>query len=1800
MTVTLIPVFKTKMNSTTINNQDNNEAGSKGQQQNYNEFVSDSDSLCSFPPSPNREETLRKYFSILRNKVKKKEKERTKSRDDYEVQEMLSEARAIQSRLDVIMNPPPTPKKTKRKRTRSGATPQMFGLEILPTADKDYLDSLVDKVEEVTEKVIERLPNKQDYESFNSNLKSLSDLAVKFSETDVKEDVKEILDSLRHTAKDSVSEAKSAFSSSVCELASIAVFIGASINCIQKRTKGSFYFASATCLGMVYFVPKLKNSVELLLPLGSIATFATMDDMKKSGAVPEMSEDNVESVILGLTTLAAGYVSVVSGRNVPVELFKNIGQVARMKSTLSDLINLVVKTFEKVINHVRDSCFDLPSLRFLTAKNNSIEGVLKDAEEIKELHRKDRLVASEYPIARLKVLLIEAKKMAKDTPKDKYSEGSLRILYDEIRTLEKIQAGLISNAISARGTRMEPVGVLLKGGPGAGKSVIMEHIYTAFLAKILPTYDYEEFIRAPQQYVFNRQFENKYFDGHGARTVVMLFDDFAQAKDIAGSPDNEIMNIIRVINGFEMKLHMAALEQKSNSVATEKLVIASTNMELFQCNSIHSVEALQRRFAIQAVVCPKIEYSKDGDVKNPMARRIDKLKLPNVQIHDLTTEYKPGPVQVTSLSPKILEFHMCDGAGKLTGEIIDFDEIMIRILEKYRLNHAWFENQKIEFAQSRTRYRDESGIDTRPPLPSFPPGLNGVEGSLPVKDLTIVPQLWDENDQDSNPGDEAIGMTEVYNTGFTETYGTQIDMSTVDLPEHLSIQKARDRLRKDKAQYEVHILTEISIDEQLSTFDEHIVTLAKWIFKSLPFDDDKLYNLAYCYYDRDLQDVSPIPVIIANLIQDLGDSFITAVENEDLCSFRSVIMSRSMKGEYHFPQIQIMTQECQGPNRFVQYTIALKATLLDYLRVANEGLWAMLNWFHNKPWWFKFATGSGLTVIVTLICKGWSALTGQVIKESEIDEVTPESKGWGERGGQKSTKKFVSPKEVREKSLQAAPQGGSDVDQSGYELIRKLVRTNAYSISFQRDNTEDKYTPMGFGFFVKARILLMPYHFILKMREAVEEDATVYDNKIKFNKSYSTKPCHEYIVTVRDVLSSVFGDLLHTKDACLVAFGESDFQPHVDRIKNFITNKDLQTMRNINLPIMMPLPRFEGETVITKARTFDEPVMIESAYTGEYYVRQTLMYDGFTGPGDCGALCCILNASVPIKKIAGIHIAGHSGRGKAFSTIITQEDLLEELKSMPDKFTTAFSCEDFDSMIVRPQIGNILAEGQFNEFGYLKKAPVRATSTKLRPSALQNTYAECVVAPALLYKVGDIDPMQLALRKYCRPNQEELRTHRVRRAVDWATENYIEHLDKAYSSNRIEPKVHSLREAVYGIEGNPRVNGIPHDTSSGYPMNCSGVQDLKVGLFPEETGMKNFLALEEMVNEYLGKLILGIRPVMPFTDFLKDEPRPPGKTARLVSGAPIVGTAAVKMYFGSFIEQQQLTMIENGSAIGINGYSSDWHTLAQTLCRFGKADELAFGAGDFSAFDASERLTIHQKILDIIEIFYAPTATPDDVQIRKGLWLEVTNPRHICDGLLYEMSGSLSSGHALTPTVNSMYNNISFRASWNLLDLKENFNKYVMVVVFGDDNIFSVHYKYRHLFNEMTIGAAMAKLGLTYTTELKVEATVPLRKLTDCEFLKRTFRFCKEEGIFVAPLRLQVCLNIPQWTKKAGGEAIVADNVVNAMRELSLHPREVFNYWVPRIKEQFEKYYPDLETNMSLATSYNSVQAEVLNTIDMW
>ena len=252
---------------------------------------------------------------------------------------------------------------------------------------------------------------------------------------------------------------------------------------------------------------------------------------------------------------------------------------------------------------------------------------------------------------------------------------------------------------------------------------------------------------------------------------------------------------------------------------------------------------------------------------------------------------------------------------------------------------------------------------------------------------------------------------------------------------------------------------------------------------------------------------------------------------------------------------------------------------------------------------------------------------------------------------------------------------------------------------------------------------------------------------------------------------------------------------------------------------------------------------------------------------------------------------------------------------------------------------------------------------------------------------------------------------------------------------------------------------------------------------------------------------------------------------------------ACRMYFGDFVRWCMSNNVYNSMAIGCNPYSSDWNRIAEHLSSLGS--RMVFG--DYKGYDGSLAPAIEYSVLSVIEDYYY-NSTQEERNVRKVLFEDIVNSRHIVTGansFAYEWFGSNPSGNFLTTILNSVANNIILRYTLTLSLARSNgyfgtFNttlndflnevhNNIRTITFGDDNGIGFSDDIEvdlNLWQEV-----MLEHGFTYTNENKDDTCLRFKTLEECSFLKRGFHFDYDQNRYLAPLDIDVVLEMLNWTR---------------------------------------------------------------------
>lgn len=801
------------------------------------------------------------------------------------------------------------------------------------------------------------------------------------------------------------------------------------------------------------------------------------------------------------------------------------------------------------------------------------------------------------------------------------------------------------------------------------------------------------------------------------------------------------------------------------------------------------------------------------------------------------------------------------------------------------------------------------------------------------------------------------------------------------------------------------------------------------------------------------------------------------------------------------------------------------------------------------------------------------------------------------------------------------------------EGVHDAIYRNMYAIEVYNKGEKERVVHLGSILGIGDSVYLMPAHFYKKMAAFRGDKQKLVRLTLSHHQSH-----------VVDIPLSVFLDFptryADGFDIMGITLGRyTGTRANRNIVNYFLERNEISNiLRGSNTAVRLDVVRpnrFDG---------FDRNVMHSSCLTysgtvvadGNYGIRGCVKYEMPTLAGDCGGpLTLSENRYYGGKAILGMHVAGRSGFfAREGYAVMVPQDLAREMwlslsdihDSGCDELADHLSVPHTESERVEVQHGLQeagLIGGSIVFLGEIREPLNVACKSALHPSPMQEdeVFGPSPTRPAVLVPVVKdgkvVYPLAKAVEAYQSPvlvNDPDT----LRPIVDMAMRKHWE------ATARHPRDVLTFEEAVVPPEG-WKLKPLNRKSSAGYKYR-KVIPNL--ARYPGKTYFLGFegdvdfttppmMDLRKDVEEIVEAAKQGERTFHLFTDFLKDELRPLQKVeevrTRMISGAELDYTIAVRMYFGAFQAAMLATPVVNGMSPGINHYT-EWFMLAEGLMSKGGA---VFD-GDFSRFDASEQPWVHRAILDYINRWYAHGSDRHQIDddfdaiVRTVLWEDLIHSRHLT-GLgsqlkyVVQWNKSLPSGHPLTTTVNSMYSLIALTACYVKLTGDANdMWKHVFINTFGDDNITGVDDEVREQFNQVTVAPVMKEVfGLEYTAGVKDGKLVKYTDIYSVVFLQRTFAVdddtdslvmhCPNVG-WVAPLNFKSFLYTPYWYRNMRDPVKdLADNCETLVCELALHPLLVWEEYFPKLQRWCsERKIPLRFINRDAA------RAHVKTRLDVW
>lgn len=1487
-----------------------------------------------------------------------------------------------------------------------------------------------------------------------------------------------------------------------------------------------------------------------------MSTQQSVGDAIESQSGFDLSIKPLSGLMVALAAMVAG-VKSTSG-NCVESLFKSCETFKRRADGLDSVRVWLIDFFEWAINFVRVRILRKAPICLQRLGDSDCSSWVDKTMEIVEAASKEKFPITVKNAEVLAMHILAGKELQATLMKKGASTASSGFAQFSrlLEYLKEIEGPFKRACCTMSGLRVRPTIVLLSGAPGVGKTQVALPLICRVGPSILAKEDLSEFQKDYMHYVYVRNAETKYWDGYAPHKIFMVIDDFMQARDVAGNPDNEIMDIIRCGSAFPNMLHMADLADKGNTMFRSQIVLCTSNTIDFKPNSIVEPEALNRRFDIMVKVVPKSEFcTVDTADKEIDARRLDTTKVDGV------------------CDTNVYEFHLMKYVdGKLQmSEVIDYVCLATRIIELGK-------QRQVEFEQYTKRTAEEIQM-----------GIVESQGFWSNFQKKREERRRRDDDHKMYRDILCSLIPRVMSRHSIECFVSIAQIDQFIFKQSLSdLKKLIDNLMHKDPEHVMHSMNYVMLSaSQLKPVRIMSPGRMTFIWNDIALFKDALYE--WIDVDVNLVRIGAVAVTAIGVIG-IGVLAWKVVSNykkkKKVIKTGPRVLSDSeaeslIGGVSEYITFYSSSSDGVSYKKYVELLTKFGVVEDDYMNVniLHEGFY----YYENIAFYYSRNPSSHedptvLKMLEQLVVVGkpdrekivllsseskkklrvwtWRASEVYEVVLEDNDRVRSESESYTTDGGTRYVR------DVRTQKFRKANMA------RGGHIVRSEMDWNASAHSqalpsFGRNTchitSDDENRLAGIITFLTDRYFMINTHYYYTFIED-KDKCLLLKNKHRqsFKLPVST------ICNKPPTALEIQRDWMIRKAPLTVQPFRNIVDMFIDRGNSTITPARME-VSFIGLR--------EGESWTNSSVACIQPVKVEEPR--QLMIHESYAHNTPTTRGDCGSWLIYSGPKAGNLQILGIHAAG-TPMGPAYACCVYRDDLISELTMIDPDF--AMHGKPIQSQAFPANLTP--KEGCFNGFDVIFECiPGQQTCdvTEKTPSRFQNSWGLTTRKPAKLRPFEKdgvmIDPLAMAISKYSVPpiklNQEHL-------AI--AANEYLKYMETNSLRTYIREAL-SYEVGVLGFPGMEYHNAVQRQTSAGFPFSLYPV--------PHHKGKESFFGkaidfdltsdnakeLEKRVKKIIRYADKGIRMIHVFTDNLKDELRPiakadAGKT-RLFSGAPLDYTIAVRMYYLDFMAWVMTNRILNGIAVGVNPYSVDWTSMVAYLSPFG--EKTMYVAGDFSSFDAHLSAELLIMVGDIVNAWYRD----GNDNIRNILWQEVYNSRHIAKQTVYEWRFGLPSGHPMTTIINCISNQLMFRCAFMKICPGINFDEYVRLVVYGDDNIMGISPLVIDRFNQESLTKFFAKAGIEYTMEDKNSTVLKCRELHEVTFLKRGFvSNVLLPGTYLAPLDIETILDIPRWTNKGkhqiNTELATLDECLN---ELSIHGEDVYMKYAPRIFDAASKYW---------------------------
>jgi hypothetical protein len=308
--------------------------------------------------------------------------------------------------------------------------------------------------------------------------------------------------------------------------------------------------------------------------------------------------------------------------------FHEIGMKSRIFDSAASIGTSLVKTISDIVNWIVKKITGRVAFTIGNSLEPKLDSLVKDINSLEERLISNQALPNFLTYTEFKNLEARIDSLDKELPDSIYYHQLKGVLQSQKAKIRSIRNSFTVFSVSGEFTKMETIAPTLLGGPGTGKTTIVNMLMEDVYKYTATDEERERFDNKFALAIWPFSKDQDHHNGYAKQWGVFM-DDFNNRVDSPQNPNPELTFLIALVNSAKFTANMASLPDKGMEIDSPWCFITS-NIPNFSFASLTDAQAVRRRLEPCIMMRVKPEYIKEDSQSpdlGPYYKKIDTNKL---------------------------------------------------------------------------------------------------------------------------------------------------------------------------------------------------------------------------------------------------------------------------------------------------------------------------------------------------------------------------------------------------------------------------------------------------------------------------------------------------------------------------------------------------------------------------------------------------------------------------------------------------------------------------------------------------------------------------------------------------------------------------------------------------------------------------------------------------------------------------------------------------------------------------------------------------------------------------------------------------------------------------------------------------------------------------------------------------------------------------------------------------------------------------------------------------------------------